>query len=236
MNYGKIIIVRHMFNINNKWKDLLKEEVKSDYFKNLINILSSEYQNYTVFPPKEQIFRALEVVDYLDAKVCILGQDPYHRPGQANGMAFAVQDGNRFPPSLINIFKELKSDLQIPTPTSGTLLGWAKQGVLLLNTTLTVREGSPQSHAKLNWERFTNAIISLLSQRKQPLVFILWGASAQSKLKLISHNHFVVASPHPSPLSAHRGFFGSKPFSKANAFLASQGQTIIDWSNVAGTI
>lgn len=218
----------------NQWTEQLKEEINSDYFANLLNTLCHEYHTYTIFPPKDEIFKALKMVDYPKVKVCILGQDPYHGKGQANGMAFAVNDGQPFPPSLVNIFKELSNDLKVPMPNSGTLLGWAKQGVLLLNTTLTVREGQPLSHAGLNWERFTDAVILALSKREKPLVFILWGANAQAKMRLIGPRHYIIATAHPSPLSAHRGFFGSRPFSKANEFLARTGQTQIDWTDVSG--
>lgn len=220
--------------LENEWKNRLKSEFESDYYKKLVATLESEYQTYRVYPPKDDVLRALRLVDYCGVRVCILGQDPYHGAGQANGMAFAVHDGNPFPPSLVNIFTELKNDLGVSLPKSGTLLGWAKQGVLLLNTTLTVRESQPQSHLGLGWERFTDAVIAALSNDSRPIVFILWGANAIAKSKLISPRHFIISSPHPSPLSCYRGFYGSKPFSRANAFLTENGFSPIDWSDVSG--
>lgn len=223
-----------MFTLENEWKDKLRGEFEADYYQKLVDALAGEYQNHTVYPPKDDVLRALRLVDYPSVRVCILGQDPYHGAGQANGMAFAVHDGNPFPPSLVNIFNELKTDLGAAVPKSGTLLGWAKQGVLLLNTTLTVRESQPQSHLGMGWERFTDAVITALSDKPRPIVFILWGANAIAKSKLINPRHHIISSPHPSPLSCHRGFFGSKPFSRANSFLAQNGYGAVDWSDVSG--
>lgn len=214
--------------IGNEWDNVLKKEFSADYFDKLMSCVDAEYKATTVYPPRRDIFRALKEVDYPAVKVCILGQDPYHGEGQANGMAFAVSSG-RFPPSLMNIFAELKNDVGAAPTADGTLLGWAKQGVLLLNTVLTVRAGQPQSHSGFGWQRFTDAVIRALSEREKPLVFILWGSSAAEKRNLISPSHCILTSPHPSPLSAHRGFFGSRPFSKANEFLVSAGQTPVDW-------
>ncbi|MCL2675169.1 MAG: uracil-DNA glycosylase [Firmicutes bacterium] len=224
-----------MFTLENEWKNKLAGEFNADYYQKLVVTLESEYQANVVYPKKDDVLRALRMVDYPDVRVCILGQDPYYGAGQANGMAFAVQDGCPYPPSLVNIFAELKNDLGVTGVKSGTLLGWAKQGVLLLNTTLTVCENRPQSHLGLGWERFTDAVISALSDAGRPTVFILWGANAIAKTKLIAPRHHIISSPHPSPLSCHRGFFGSKPFSRANAFLTGGGFAAIDWSDVSGS-
>lgn len=219
------------YMLNNEWDAILRSEFENDYFKKIVEFVEGEYRDFAVYPPKEKIFAALKYTDYNDVKVCILGQDPYHGAGQANGMAFAVENGVRFPPSLNNIFNELKSDLNIIPPKNGSLLGWAKQGVLLLNTCLTVRDSMPQSHEKIGWQRFTDAVITALSKRADSVVFILWGASAIAKSDLISGRHLILSSAHPSPLSASRGFFGSKPFSKTNDFLAKNGKRAIDWSD-----
>ena len=225
-----------MFSVGNEWDALLKTEFEAEYCKNIARVLDAEYKTHKIYPPMDKVFAALHMVNYADVKVCILGQDPYHGVGQANGMAFAVCEGVQLPPSLQNIFKELKSDcgfdLLSDSETcarAGTLLDWARQGVLLLNATLTVRESMPQSHAELGWGRLTDAVINILSARRQPIVFILWGASAIAKSKFIASHHCVLSSPHPSPLSAHRGFFGSGPFSKANDFLVKNNFTPIDW-------
>lgn len=222
--------------IGNKWDEVLKEQYAAPYFEKLMEKVKSEYEKFTVFPPCELMFAALKTVDYDDVKVVILGQDPYHGDGQANGLAFAVGDGVELPPSLKNIYEEIESDLNIKMPKTGTLLGWAKQGVLLLNTVLTVRRGVPQSHAELGWKIFTDAVIEALNKREKPAAFVLWGANAISKRSLIDSRHFVVSSPHPSPLSAYRGFFGSKPFSKVNEFLVSVGERPVDWSDVVGRV
>ena len=183
-----------------------------------------------IHPSNKDIFRAFELTSFKNVKIIILGQDPYHGPNQANGLAFSVNSEVRFPPSLLNIFKEYSTDLNLPTPTDGNLSVWAERGVLLLNSILTVESGSPGSHKDFGWEEFTNQIIKALSDKKSNLVFILWGSYAQSKKILIdSSKHFIIATPHPSPLSAHRGFFGSKPFSKANDYLRKNKNEEIDW-------
>ena len=213
-----------------KFKDLLETEFKQDYYQSLHDFVEHEYLHKTIFPPKENIFRALNLCDYEDVKVVILGQDPYHELHQANGLAFSVNPGVRIPPSLVNIYKELHSDLNMTIPNHGDLTKWAKQGVLLLNNVLTVEEGKANSHANKGWETFTLNIVKALNQRDKPLVFILWGNNARAKKKYIdTSRHLVLESAHPSPLSAHRGFFGSRPFSQANEFLVSQGMVKIDW-------
>lgn len=216
---------------HNDWQDLLAQEMDKPYYQELRRLLVEEYKNYPIYPPMGDIFNALQTTAYKDVKVVILGQDPYHRRGQAHGMAFSVQRGLAIPPSLQNIYKELEDDLGIPPASTGYLMSWAKQGVLLLNTTLTVREASPMSHRDIGWEIFTDAILSLVNQKKEPVVYILWGAHARSKKKLINNpNHLILEAPHPSPLSAYRGFFGSKPFSKANAFFQDHKLSPIDWA------
>lgn len=212
------------------WKSQLAEEFQKPYFEQLTGFVKSEYQSHVVYPPGKEIFRAFEECDFSNVKVVILGQDPYHGPGQANGLCFSVHDGVRVPPSLVNIFKEIKTDLGKPIPTSGELERWAEQGVLLLNATLTVRAGSPGSHQNKGWETFTDAVIKKISDEKQHVVFLLWGAYAQKKGEIIDRNkHLVLMSAHPSPFSADRGFFGCKHFSKANAYLKSKGLKEIDW-------
>lgn len=216
--------------LHNDWQDILAEEFASPYYQTLRQFLISEYRSAKIYPPMDEIYTALHLTPYADTRVVILGQDPYHGPGQAQGLCFSVKPGVRLPPSLVNIFKELESDIACPIPPSGDLRGWAAQGVLLLNTTLTVREGQPKSHAGQGWETLTDAIIAALSQRQAPVVFLLWGAHAQSKTKLIDQDrHVILKAPHPSPLSAHRGFFGSKPFSQANQALVRLGHKPIDW-------
>jgi len=217
------------------WRRLLAEDFGHEYFESLTRFVGVEFDSETVFPARDQIFRALKVTDFDDVKVFILGQDPYHGPGQAHGLAFSVQPGVAIPRSLQNIFKELSADIGCPAPTSGSLLPWAGQGVLLLNSVLTVRAGQPNSHKDRGWERFTDAIITRMSARSKPLVFLLWGAYAQKKKSLIDQSrHFLIESVHPSPLSARRGFFGSRPFSRINEFLIRQGQTPVDWCLPAG--
>lgn len=212
------------------WKSQLAEEFQKPYFEQLTGFVKSEYQSHVVYPPGKEIFRAFEECDFSNVKVVILGQDPYHGPGQANGLCFSVHDGVRVPPSLVNIFKEIKADLGKPIPTSGELERWAEQGVLLLNATLTVRAGSPGSHQNKGWETFTDAVIKKISDEKQHVVFLLWGAYAQKKGEIIDRNkHLVLMSAHPSPFSADRGFFGCKHFSKANAYLKSKGLKEIEW-------
>ena len=217
--------------INKKWDELLKDEFKKPYFKQLGVFVKNEYGKKTVYPEYKNIFNALRYTDYDEVKVVILGQDPYHGPHEAHGLSFSVEKGVKRPPSLDNIFKELKSDLGV-TRTNNNLTDWAKQGVFLLNSIMTVVKDTPLSHKDKGWETFTDNLIKLLNQREKPIVFILWGSYARSKKTLITNpNHYIVESPHPSPLSAHRGFFGSKPFSKTNNFLVSHGITPIKWGD-----
>ncbi|MBP1154756.1 MULTISPECIES: uracil-DNA glycosylase [unclassified Paenibacillus] len=216
--------------LKNDWADLLGEEFQEAYFIGLEQFLKQEYGLHTVYPIMHDIFNALHYTSYADTKVVILGQDPYHGPGQAHGLSFSVKPGMPAPPSLQNMFKELKSDLGYTIPDNGYLVRWAEQGVLLLNTVLTVRAGEANSHKGKGWESFTDRVIRLLNQREEPVVFILWGSHAQKKMELITEGrHCILRSVHPSPLSAHRGFFGSRPFSSANAFLQSIGNPPIDW-------
>lgn len=214
----------------NSWDEVLEEEFQKPYFKELLEKVDEEYQHRTIYPPQNKIFSALKLCDYQDVKVVILGQDPYHGAGQAHGLAFSVMPPTPAPPSLVNIFKELNADLGVTPPNHGCLISWAKQGVLLLNTTLTVRDGQPNSHAGLGWQTFTDAVIQKINNLEKPVVFLLWGANAKSKLKLIDQSrHLVLCSAHPSPLSAYNGFFGCKHFSKANKFLKEQGGEPINW-------
>lgn len=214
----------------NDWQDYLKEEFEKPYYLSLRDFLKEAYTRDVIFPPAKEIYQALHLTSYEATKVVILGQDPYHGKGQAHGLAFSVREGVRLPPSLINIFKEMESDLGCAYPSSGDLTPWAKEGVLLLNTTLTVKEKTPLSHKDKGWEILTDSIIKVLAQKESPIVFILWGANARAKKTYLKDTaHFVIESAHPSPLSAHRGFFGSKPFSRCNAFLESVGQEGIDW-------
>lgn len=216
--------------LQNDWAEVLDEEFEKPYYKELREFLKHAYASERVYPPMEDIYNALRVTPYASTKVVILGQDPYHGPGQAHGLSFSVRPGVQPPPSLLNIFKEMESDIGCVRPNHGCLLGWAEQGVLLLNTTLTVAQGRPKSHAGHGWETLTDAIIAKLSARQTPMVFILWGAHAQSKVAFIdTHRHHIIKSPHPSPLSASRGFFGSRPFSRANAYLIQDGLDPIDW-------
>lgn len=212
------------------WNKLIREEKNKPYYIELMQFIDNEYKKYTVYPAKEQIFTSLEATPYEEVKVVIFGQDPYHGQGQAHGLSFSVLPGSPIPPSLRNMFKELEDDLSVPYPNHGYLLPWAKQGVLLLNTVLTVREGEANSHKGKGWETLTDQIIKKLNERKKPIVFILWGKQAQQKETLITNeHHYILKSVHPSPLSARRGFFGSKPFSKANAFLQSKNIAKIQW-------
>ncbi|SDN26391.1 Uracil-DNA glycosylase [Psychrobacillus sp. OK028] len=212
------------------WKVVLKEEMEKPYFKQLQLFLDKEYATQTIFPARNEIGSAFQMTAYDDVKVVILGQDPYHGEGQAHGMSFSVKPGVRIPPSLKNMLKELESDLGCPLPTNGYLEKWAKQGVLLLNTVLTVREGVANSHKGKGWEMFTDAVIQKLSERQNPVIFVLWGKPAQSKINLIdTEKHMILKAPHPSPLSAHRGFLGSNPYSKINAQLVSWGDQPIDF-------
>ena len=219
-----------MRSMQNGWAPLLAEEFEKAYYLDLREFLMEEYQNKTVYPDKEDIFNALRYTDYDKVKVVILGQDPYHGPGQAHGLSFSVKPGVAIPPSLRNMFKELKADLGCEIPNHGYLKKWADQGVLLLNTVLTVRKGEAHSHKGKGWETFTDKVITLLNDRQEPVIFILWGKPAQSKLKLIDESkHKIITSAHPSPLSARRGFFGSKPFSRVNEILREWGRQEIDW-------
>ncbi|WP_306483904.1 uracil-DNA glycosylase [Anaerococcus sp.] len=216
--------------IGNDWDQLLKEEWEKPYYKNLRKFLINEYKHYNIYPDMYDLFNALKYVSYEDTKVVILGQDPYHGKGQAHGFSFSVKEDVPIPPSLLNIYKELNDDLGLFIPDNGDLTKWAKQGVLLLNTVLTVREKSPNSHRGKGWEVLTDRIIELLNKREKPIVFILWGANAKSKEKLITNkNHLILKSVHPSPLSAYRGFFGSKVFSRTNEFLRANNMDEIDW-------
>lgn len=216
--------------IGNDWDDVLKEEFDKPYYQNLRAFLNDEYENKTIYPLPKYIYTALKLTSYKDTKVVILGQDPYHEPGQAHGLAFSVGKNVEIPPSLQNIYKELHDDLGCEIPKHGYLIDWAKQGVLLLNTVLTVRAHEANSHKGKGWEQLTDAIIKKLNDKQNPVVFILWGANARSKKAFItSSNHLIVESVHPSPLSAYNGFFGSKPFSKTNNFLVSNGIKPIDW-------
>jgi len=208
---------------------LLKPEFEKEYFKSLQSFLENEYANYTIYPEQKNIFNALNFVALDKIKVVIIGQDPYHEPGQAQGLSFSVPDNFPYPPSLVNIFKEIENDLQIKCNPSGNLERWAKQGVLLLNTVLTVRKGLANSHKDKGWEALTRKIIEIVGKRKEPIVFLLWGSYAQSYAPLIEKHHLILKSPHPSPLSSYRGFFGCKHFSKCNNFLISNGQSPIDW-------
>ena len=212
------------------WDEWLKKEWEETYFKELAAFVHEEYETKTIYPPKQQVFSAFYACPFEDIKVVILGQDPYHQPRQAHGLCFSVNPGIPFPPSLQNIFKELKEDLGCYIPNNGYLMPWAKQGVFLLNTVLTVEEGKPKSHAGKGWETFTNHAIEQIDQKEEPVVFILWGNDARSKKSLI-HNpkHLILESAHPSPLSAYHGFFGSKPFSKTNNFLQSVNREPINW-------
>lgn len=219
-----------MVNIGNSWDEILKEDFNSESYLELRKFLANEYRHYTVYPNMYDIFNALKYTAYEDVRVVILGQDPYHGEGQAHGMCFSVKPGVEAPPSLVNIFKEIESDVGVKN-TSPYLVNWAKQGVLLLNTVLTVRQGQPNSHKGKGWEVLTDSIIQKLNARSEPIVFMLWGANARSKKALITNkNHLILECPHPSPLSAYAGFFGCRHFSKCNAFLQSHGMQPIDWS------
>ncbi len=218
--------------LENSWKQRIESEFQKDYMKDLKSFLKSQRDaKKTIYPKGDQYFEALNLTPFQKVKVVIIGQDPYHGPGQAHGLSFSVQDGVRFPPSLQNIFKELQSDLLVEKPMSGNLQKWSEQGVLLLNAVLTVEDGNAGAHQGKGWELFTDSIIHALNKEKENLVFILWGSYAQKKGAFIDRKkHLVLESVHPSPLSSHRGFFGSKPFSKANAYLKANGLDPIDWS------
>lgn len=215
---------------NNGWDKVLEDEFEKDYFKNLLTKVDEEYDKYKVYPPRSKIFSALTACDIKDVKVVILGQDPYHEPGQAHGMCFSVLPGVDIPPSLKNIYKEIKEELGIDPPNHGCLISWAKQGILLLNTTLTVREHQANSHSTYGWQRFTDRIIEEVSKQDKPVVFLLWGRNAINKKPLIDESkHLVLTSAHPSPLSAYNGFFGNGHFKKTNEFLKAHGRGEINW-------
>ena len=219
-----------MVHIGNDWDELLKDYFASEPYQALRAFLAQEYRTHTVYPDMYDIFNALKYTSFADTKVVILGQDPYHGPGQAHGLCFSVKKGVEPPPSLKNIFSELHEDLGIPTPEHGELTCWARQGVLLLNTVLTVREHMPNSHKGKGWEVFTDRVIELLDQKQTPVVFLLWGANARNKARIVTNPiHIKLEAPHPSPLSAYNGFFGCRHFSKANEWLTRTGQTPIDW-------
>ena len=214
----------------NDWGEYLYPEFEKPYYKELRKKLAMEYRTHTVYPDMYDIFNAFHYTSYKDMRVVIIGQDPYHDEGQAHGLCFSVKPGVQIPPSLVNIYKELYDDLGIPPAKTGDLESWARQGVLLLNSVLTVRAHQAASHRFLGWETFTDRVISIANEKKTPVAFILWGAFAQSKAALITDSrHLIIKSAHPSPLSAHRGFFGSRPFSRVNDFLVSTGQKPIDW-------
>lgn len=217
------------------WRKVLAEDLEHTYFKSLLEFIDAEYQgNENIYPPKHLIFNALNSIPFEKVKVVIIGQDPYHGPGQAHGLAFSVNEGVKLPPSLKNIYKELENDLKITMGQNGSLQAWADQGVLLLNTTLTVREGKPLSHNKKGWERFTDAIVRALGRRQDPVIFVLWGKSAESKINVLPEHqkafHYFLVSSHPSPLSAYQGFLGCRHFSKINSLLETLGKSPIDWS------
>ena len=219
-----------MIQLGNDWDLLLQQEFSKDYYQNLRKFLIYEYQHYQVYPNMYDIYNALKYTAYQDVKVVILGQDPYHGPNQAHGLSFSVRKGITLPPSLQNIFLELKQDVGCDIPTHGDLSSWAKQGVLLLNTVLTVRQGCPNSHANKGWENLTDAIIQKLNERKDSVIFLLWGKHAQSKIPLITNTHHILLKcPHPSPYSAHYGFFGCRHFSLTNTYLRKLHKQEIDW-------
>lgn len=220
-----------MIKFNNEWDGVLAPLFENERYLSIRNFLKQEYSTQTIYPNMHDIYNCFKYTDYSSVKAVILGQDPYHGYGQAHGLCFSVQRGIKPPPSLVNIYKELKTDLGIEIPTHGELTSWAKQGVLLLNTVLTVREGNPNSHKDCGWQWFTDEVIKLLNNRDKPIVFILWGGNARSKKKFIDQNkHFIIESAHPSPLSAYNGFLGSKPFSKTNRLLKSVNIEPINWN------
>jgi len=216
--------------IDASWKDTLSQEFEKPYFLDLIKFVKNEYATQVVYPPAKNIFSAFDCCSFESTRVVLLGQDPYHGAGQANGLCFSVNDGIKPPPSLVNIFKEVKADLQIPIPASGNLMRWAQQGVLLLNATLTVRDSTPGSHQNKGWEVFTDAVVQMISEKKEDVVFLLWGAYAQKKGEVIDRSkHYVLTAPHPSPFSANRGFLGCKHFSMVNTYLKQKGFSPINW-------
>jgi len=217
--------------LKNDWQPLLEDEFQKPYYLELRQFLKKEYSEHSVFPEPQNIFNALHFTPFHNLKVVILGQDPYHGKGQAHGLCFSVQEGITPPPSLVNIFKELQSDLECPIPDHGCLTAWAKQGVLLLNTVLTVRKGEPASHRGKGWELFTDRVIEIINQSHSPTVFLLWGKHAAEKTSMITNaHHLILQAPHPSPFSAHKGFWGCRHFSQANAYLVSQGVEPVDWN------
>ena len=221
-----------MINLGNDWDELLKSEFEGPYYLKLREFLKAEYSTRRIYPPMHDIYNALRYTSYQNTRVVILGQDPYHGQGQAHGLCFSVKKGVALPPSLKNIFKELNAEYNVPVPAIGELTGWARQGVLLLNTTLTVREGQPQSHKGQGWEILTDRIISLLNDKDTPVVFILWGSNARAKKALITNkSHLILEAAHPSPLSAFNGFFGCNHFADANSFLRRTGQVEINWAH-----
>lgn len=219
-----------MSAINNDWLEPLKPEFSKDYYKKLFETIKKEYESYVVYPKSEDIFNAFHLTPLEKIKVVIIGQDPYHEPEQAHGLSFSVKPGVDIPPSLQNIYKELHDDVGITIPNNGYLVKWANEGVLLLNTILTVRAHQAMSHSKIGWNEFTDAAIRVINQLDKPIVFMLWGKPAQSKAAMLNNSkHLILKAPHPSPLSAYRGFFGCKHFSKANEFLIANGEAPIDW-------
>lgn len=222
-----------MVRLNNDWDDILKDEWEKPYYRQLHNFLKEEYSTRRIYPDMHDIFNALKYTPFSDTKVCIIGQDPYHGPGQAHGLCFSVKKGVALPPSLVNIYKEITDDVGVTMPPYGDLTGWAKQGILLLNTVLTVRAGSPNSHKDKGWEIFTDRVISELNKKETPVVFLLWGANAERKARIITNPiHKKLITVHPSPLSAYRGFFGCRHFSKTNEILEQNGMSKIEWNNI----
>ncbi len=233
MIYLEISKENIMVNLGNDWDSILGDEFKKDYYLKIREFLKVEYRSQVIFPPMFDIFNALKYTSYKDTRVVILGQDPYHELGQAHGLSFSVKKGIKIPPSLVNIYKELNSDIGMEIPNHGELTSWAMQGVLLLNATLTVRQGQANSHQNIGWSIFTDEVIKRLNERQEPLVFILWGGNARSKKKYITNkSHLIIESAHPSPLSAYNGFFGSRPFSRANEFLKANNFKEINWNSV----
>lgn len=222
-----------MIKLGNDWDEILENEFKKDYYLKIREFLKAEYSSRIIYPPMFDIFNALRYTSFESTRVVILGQDPYHEPGQAHGLSFSVKKGIKIPPSLVNIYKELKTDIGMEIPNHGELTSWARQGVLLLNATLTVRQGLANSHQNIGWSIFTDNIIKALNESSKPVVFILWGGNARSKKKYISNpNHLIIESAHPSPLSAYNGFFGSRPFSRTNEFLSKNGFEPINWNSI----
>ena len=223
-----------MHGIGNDWDGMLAAEFEKEYYGKLLAFLAEEYETHRIYPPQPDVFNALRYSSYADTKVVIFGQDPYHQEGQAHGLCFSVNRRVKIPPSLLNIYKELKEDIGMEIPSHGCLSSWALQGVLLLNTVLTVRDSMPNSHKGRGWETFTDVIIRRLNEREKPIVFILWGANAKTKEKLITaKHHLILTGTHPSPLSAHTGFFGGAYFSRANRFLELENQEPINWASVS---